>query len=101
MIVSGAMLGKLVVESGAAQRIADTIVAAFGERRMGWAMAVTGFIVGIPLFYGVGFVRAWERRSRHRRLLRHESKAPLARHRADCVRLTLPQIETWGVVEIH
>jgi len=56
VIVAGAMLGKLVVESGAAQRIADTLVAAFGPRQMAWAMALTGFIVGIPLFYGVGFV---------------------------------------------
>jgi len=56
VIVSGAMLGKLVVESGAAQRIADTLVGGFGEKRMAWAMALTGFIVGIPLFYGVGFV---------------------------------------------
>jgi Gnt-I system high-affinity gluconate transporter len=56
VIVSGAMLGKLVVESGAAQRIATMLVAAFGEHRIGWAMALTGFIVGIPLFYGVGFV---------------------------------------------
>ncbi len=56
VIVTGAMLGKLVVESGAAQRIATTLVAACGEKRMPWAMAVTGFIVGIPLFYGVGFV---------------------------------------------
>ena len=56
VIVCGAMLGKLVVESGAAQRIADTLVAACGEKRMAWAMMITGFIVGIPLFYGVGFV---------------------------------------------
>jgi len=56
VIVSGAMLGRLVVESGAAARIAAALVGAFGERRMGWAMALTGFIVGIPLFYGVGFM---------------------------------------------
>ncbi|MEX0671015.1 MAG: gluconate:H+ symporter [Pirellulales bacterium] len=56
VIVTGAMLGKLVVESGAAQRIADVLVGGFGEKRMAWAMALTGFIVGIPLFYGVGFV---------------------------------------------
>jgi Gnt-I system high-affinity gluconate transporter len=56
VIVCGAMLGKLVVESGAAQRIADTLVGACGEKRMAWAMMLTGFIVGIPLFYGVGFV---------------------------------------------
>ena len=56
VIVTGAMLGKLVVESGAAQRIATTLVKAFGQHRMAWAMAITGLIVGIPLFYGVGFV---------------------------------------------
>ena len=56
VIVAGAMLGKIVVESGAAERIASVLVAACGERRMAWAMAATGFIVGIPLFYGVGFV---------------------------------------------
>ena len=57
VIVCGAMLGKLVVESGAAQRIAYTLVGACGEKRMAWAMMLTGFIVGIPLFYGVGFVQ--------------------------------------------
>jgi Gnt-I system high-affinity gluconate transporter len=56
VIVSGAMLGKLVVERGAAQKIASVLVAAFGRHRMAWAMALTGFVVGIPLFYGVGFV---------------------------------------------
>ncbi len=56
VIVAGAMLGRLVVESGAAARIAAALVAAFGVRRMGWAMALTGFVVGIPLFYGVGFM---------------------------------------------
>lgn len=56
VIVTGAMLGKLVVESGAAQQIATTLVQGFGEKRIAWAMALTGFIVGIPLFYGVGFV---------------------------------------------
>lgn len=56
VIVTGAMLGKLVVESGAAQKIADILVEAFGRGRMAWAMALTGFVVGIPLFYGVGFV---------------------------------------------
>ena len=56
VIVAGAMLGRLVVESGAAQRIATTLVGVFGPSRIGWAMAATGFVVGIPLFYNVGFV---------------------------------------------
>jgi Gnt-I system high-affinity gluconate transporter len=55
-IVAGAMLGRLVVESGAAQKIATVLVEWCGRPRIAWAMALTGFIVGIPLFYGVGFV---------------------------------------------
>jgi Gnt-I system high-affinity gluconate transporter len=56
VIVLGAMLGKLVAESGAAQRIADTMRRLFGIRYLVWAMAFTGFLVGIPLYYNVGFV---------------------------------------------
>lgn len=56
VIVLGAMLGKLVAESGAAQRIAGVLRNTFGMKYMAWAMALTGFIVGIPLFYNVGFV---------------------------------------------
>jgi Gnt-I system high-affinity gluconate transporter len=56
VIVSGAMLGKLVAESGAAQRIATGMMHLFGERYIHWALMITGFIIGIPLFYNVGFV---------------------------------------------
>ncbi len=56
IIVLGAMLGKLVAESGATQRIADVMVSAFGTRHIQWGLMITGFIVGIPLFYGIGFV---------------------------------------------
>ncbi|HEY1870611.1 MAG TPA: gluconate:H+ symporter [Chitinophagaceae bacterium] len=56
VIVLGAMLGKLVAESGAAQRIAHTLRDVFGYKNLPWAMSLTGFIVGIPLFYNVGFV---------------------------------------------
>jgi Gnt-I system high-affinity gluconate transporter len=56
VIVTGAMLGKLVAESGAAQRIAGFLMKFFGEKYITWAMAFTGLIVGIPLFYNVGFV---------------------------------------------
>lgn len=52
----GAMLGKLVAESGAAQKMADVIMQAFGRKYLLWALVLTAFIVGIPLFYGVGFV---------------------------------------------
>ena len=52
----GAMLGKLVAESGAAQKISQVLMNAFGEKRIQWALMITGFVVGIPLFYNVGFV---------------------------------------------
>ncbi|RFS21956.1 gluconate transporter [Chitinophaga silvatica] len=56
IIILGAMLGKLVAESGAARQIADTLMKAFGPRYVQWALLLAGFIIGIPLFYGVGFV---------------------------------------------
>jgi len=56
VIALGAMLGKLVAESGAAQKITQVLLKAFGIRHMQWALMITGFIVGIPLFYNVGFV---------------------------------------------
>lgn len=52
----GAMLGKLVADSGAAQRITTELVEKFGKKNIQWAVVVTGFIVGIPMFYSVGFV---------------------------------------------
>jgi Gnt-I system high-affinity gluconate transporter len=56
IIVLGAMLGKLVAESGAAQRIANFMHDLFGSKYVTYAMAITGFIVGIPLYYNVGFI---------------------------------------------
>ena len=52
----GAMLGKIVAESGAAQRISSSLIRAFGEKYIQWALVLTGFIIGIPMFYSVGFV---------------------------------------------
>jgi Gnt-I system high-affinity gluconate transporter len=56
VIALGAMLGKIVAESGAAQRIASVMMNIFGEKNIHWGLVCTGFIIGIPLFYNVGFV---------------------------------------------
>jgi Gnt-I system high-affinity gluconate transporter len=56
VVVLGAMLGKLVAESGAAQQIAAVLMGAFGAKNIQWTMMTTGFIIGIPLFYNVGFL---------------------------------------------
>ena len=52
----GAMLGKLVAESGAAQQITNGLIKIFGINYTKVAVMLTGFIVGITMFYSVGFV---------------------------------------------
>lgn len=52
----GTMLGKIMAESGAASRIASTLIDLFGEQRVHWAIMLVAFILGIPVFFQVGFV---------------------------------------------
>src|ERR1700744_2438244 len=52
----GTMLGKMMAESGGAERIATTLIARFGEKNIHWAMMVVAIIVGLPVFFEVGFV---------------------------------------------
>src|SRR5437660_7183816 len=56
VVALGTMLGKMMAESGGATRIATTLITLFGERRVHWAVMVVAFIVGIPVFFQVGFV---------------------------------------------
>jgi Gnt-I system high-affinity gluconate transporter len=52
----GAMLGRLIADSGAAQQITQSLVRLSGIRRIQWAMALSGFLVGLPMFFGAGFM---------------------------------------------
>ncbi|QHK00044.1 gluconate permease GntP [Bacillus subtilis] len=52
----GAILGKLIADSGGAQRIAMTLVNKFGEKNIQWAVVIASFIIGIALFFEVGLV---------------------------------------------
>ncbi|PLR80098.1 gluconate permease [Bacillus canaveralius] len=52
----GAMLGRLIADSGGAQRIAMTLVNKFGEKNIQWAVVVASFIIGVALFFEVGLV---------------------------------------------
>jgi len=52
----GAMLGKLVADSGAAQRITASLTKIFGTKNIQWGMALAGLVIGIPLFYTAGFI---------------------------------------------
>lgn len=52
----GTMLGKMMAESGGAERIATTLLSWFGEKNIHWAMMFVAIIVGLPVFFEVGFV---------------------------------------------
>jgi gluconate transporter len=56
IICLGAMFGRIIADSGAARSIAKALIGAVGVRLILIALALTGLIVGIPLFFGVGFV---------------------------------------------
>lgn len=56
IICLGAMFGKLIADSGAAQKITAVLINFCGEKYITWALMLTGLFVGIPLFYNVGFV---------------------------------------------
>lgn len=56
LIAFGAIIGKLLIESGGADRIVDTILDKTPAARLPWAMAIIAFVIGIPLFFEVGVV---------------------------------------------
>lgn len=56
LIALGAIIGKLLIDSGGADRIVDTILDRTPVKRLPWAMALIAFVVGIPLFFEVGVV---------------------------------------------
>lgn len=56
IVALGTMLGKMMAESGGAERIARTLIARFGPKNVHWAMMLIAFCVGLPIFFEVGFV---------------------------------------------
>ncbi|MFD2288944.1 gluconate permease [Pedobacter petrophilus] len=56
VLALGAMMGKLIEDSGSAKRIVVILIKAFGKQNIQWAVLLTGLLVGIPLFYNAGFV---------------------------------------------
>ncbi|MFD3515974.1 SLC13 family permease [Streptomyces sp. NPDC058663] len=56
LIALGAILGKLLADSGGADQIVDTILARAGGRSMPWAMVLIASVIGLPLFFEVGIV---------------------------------------------
>lgn len=56
LIALGAIIGKLLADSGGADRIVDTLVGKASPRALPWAMALVGAIIGLPMFFEIGLV---------------------------------------------
>lgn len=56
IIALGSMLGALMAESGAADRIASTLLGLGKGRSLPWVMALVAMVIGLPLFFEVGLV---------------------------------------------
>lgn len=52
----GAMIGRILGDAGAAQRIALRVVDVLGEKRVQWAMVITSMLIGVTMFYEAAFV---------------------------------------------
>lgn len=81
IIALGAVLGRILAETGAAEVIAGRIVAAFGSKRLPWAFLLIGFVVGLPVFFAVGLM-----------LLIPVLNAACREHRVPRLKLGLPMI---------
>jgi len=56
IIALGVILGNILSDTGAAQRISSVMIQIFGIKYIKWAMMITGFVVGISMFYNAGFI---------------------------------------------
>lgn len=52
----GTVIGKLLAESGGAVVVSEALIRRLGERRLDWALMLSGFIIGLPVFFQVGLV---------------------------------------------
>jgi gluconate transporter len=52
----GAMIGAYLEHSGGGIALADWLISKFGRDRSQWAMLLAAFLVGLPIFFEVGFI---------------------------------------------
>ena len=52
----GAMIGRFLEHSGGGRALADWLLLKFGKDNAAWAILVAAFLVGLPLFFEVGFI---------------------------------------------
>ena len=56
LIGLGAMLGKLMADSGGANKVVDTLLAKVSGAKVPWMMALVAVIIGLPMFFEIGLV---------------------------------------------
>lgn len=56
VVALGAMIGSFLEHSGGGRALADWLLAAFGQERATWAVLVAAFLIGLPVFFEVGFI---------------------------------------------
>ncbi|HTS66470.1 MAG TPA: gluconate:H+ symporter [Candidatus Acidoferrales bacterium] len=52
----GAMIGRFLEYSGGGRALADWLLLKFGKDRAAWAVLIASFLVGLPIFFEVGFI---------------------------------------------
>ncbi|MDQ4215623.1 gluconate:H+ symporter [Microbacterium sp. ASV81] len=56
LIALGSIYGKLLADSGGADRIVDTLVSRASAAALPWVMGLVGALIGLPMFFEVGLV---------------------------------------------
>lgn len=56
ILTFGAMLGKLIEESGAAHILTSRLTEIFGLKNIQYVILITGFLVGLPMMYNASFL---------------------------------------------
>ena len=52
----GSMFGGILEVSGGAQKVAQTLIDKFGQKKAGWALGLTGLVIGTTAFFEAGVV---------------------------------------------
>ena len=56
VLALGSMIGRFLEHSGGGRSLAEWLLARFGREHAVWAVVIAAFLVGLPIFFEVGFI---------------------------------------------
>ncbi|HEY3441738.1 MAG TPA: gluconate:H+ symporter [Paludibaculum sp.] len=56
VVALGAMIGRFLEHSGGGRALAEALLSRFGRERAAWAVLLAAFLIGLPIFFEVGFI---------------------------------------------